>query len=880
MKYLGVNEIRELFLKFWETKDHLRHESYSLIPENDKSLLLISAGMAPLKPYFSGAQVPPRKRMTTAQKCIRTNDIDNVGRTARHATFFEMMGNFSFGDYFKEGAITWGWEFITSPQWLAIPKEKVWATIYEDDDEAFEIWTSKTDMPAERIVRLGKEDNFWEIGTGPCGPCSEVYFDRGEEYGCGKPDCKPGCDCDRYMEFWNFVFTQFDRQEDGSYLPLAHPNIDTGMGLERMACIMQGVDSIYNVDTMKSILDEVCRISGVKYLDGNADTDVSIRIITDHVRTISFMIGDGILPSNEGRGYILRRLLRRAARHGRLLGIKGTFLQTLCEKVFEQYGEAYSALIDRRDYIKKIIAIEEDKFASTIEGGSEILEGYIKAAKEAGNTVLSGADVFKLYDTYGFPIELTQEIAQEAGCTVDEEGFKANMQAQKDMARAARKADENEGWLDESSMYKEYPDTEFIGYESLAAECKVIGIVKGMSRPETAGEGEEVRIVLDKTPFYAEGGGQTGDRGVIECDGFSAVITDTIKIQNVYVHKAVVSAGEIGTGSIVTACVDPFKRNACARNHTATHLLQSALRKVLGDHIEQAGSYVSEEMLRFDFTHFEAISKEDLARIEDLVNAEILKFTEVETLVMPIEEAKQLGAMMLFGEKYGDTVRVVKVPGFSLEFCGGTHVANIGQIGCFKIISEAGVAAGTRRIEAVTGSGVSNLLAAEQEKIAAVAAALKTNASAVEKKAEDMAAELKALKKELEEIKARAAAEGAGNLMDNAKTFGAAKLVTAQLEGADIDQLRSMSDNIKASEKSVVMVFASVNGPKATLMVSVTDDLLDKGYHAGNMIKEIAKAAGGGGGGKADMAQAGAKDISKLPDAFAVAENLMAKLAE
>ena len=879
MKYLGVNEIRELFLKFWETKDHLRHESYSLIPENDKSLLLIAAGMAPLKPYFSGAQTPPRKRMTTAQKCIRTNDIDNVGHTARHATFFEMMGNFSFGDYFKEGAITWGWEFITSPEWLAIPKEKVWATIYEDDDEAFNIWVTKTDMPAERIVRLGKDDNFWEIGTGPCGPCSEVYFDRGEEYGCGKPDCKPGCDCDRYMEFWNFVFTQFDRQEDGTYLPLAHPNIDTGMGLERMACIMQGVDSIYNVDTMKSILGEVCNISGVKYCDGAAATDVSIRIITDHVRTVSFMIGDGILPSNEGRGYILRRLLRRAARHGKILGIKGTFLQTLCEKVFEQYGEAYPTLNERRDYIKKIIAIEEDKFASTIEAGTEILEGYIKEAKAAGSTMLSGAEVFKLYDTYGFPIELTQEIAEEAGCTVDEEGFKANMQAQKDMARAARKADENEGWLDESSMFKEYPATEFTGYESLAGEAKVIGIVKGMNRLETAGEGDEVRIVLDSTPFYAEGGGQTGDRGVIECDGFAAAVTDTIKVQNVYVHKAVVTAGEISVGSTVTACVDAMKRNACARNHTATHLLQSALRLVLGDHIEQAGSYVTEEMLRFDFTHFEGISKEDLARIEDAVNAEILKFTDVETKVMPIEEAKKLGAMMLFGEKYGDTVRVVNVPGFSMEFCGGTHVSNIGQIGCFKIISEAGVAAGTRRIEAVTGTGISNLLAAEQEKIAAVAAALKTNSSAVEKKAEDMAAELKAVKKELEELKAKAAAEGAGDLMSNAKTFGNAKLVTAQLEGAEIDQMRSMSDSIKAAEKSVVMVFASINGPKATLMVSVTDDLLDKGYHAGNMIKEIAKAAGGGGGGKADMAQAGAKDVSKLPDAFAVAEKLMAALA-
>ncbi|MBQ2218725.1 MAG: alanine--tRNA ligase, partial [Firmicutes bacterium] len=678
MKYMGVNELREKFLKFWETKDHLRHASYSLIPENDKSLLLIAAGMAPLKPYFSGAQVPPRKRMTTAQKCIRTNDIDNVGHTARHATFFEMMGNFSFGDYFKEGAINWGWEFITSPEWLDIPKEKVWATIYEDDDEAYNIWRDQVGMPAERIVRLGKEDNFWEIGTGPCGPCSEVYFDRGPEYGCGKPDCKPGCDCDRYMEFWNFVFTQFDRQEDGSYVPLAHPNIDTGMGLERMACIMQGVDSIYNIDTMHEILQEVCKLSGVKYQDGAAPTDVSLRIITDHVRTVSFMIGDGILPSNEGRGYILRRLLRRAARHGRLLGIKGAFINDVAEKVFEQYGEAYPELIERKDYIRKIISIEEEKFDQTVESGMSVLEGYMAEAKAAGKTQLSGEQVFKLYDTYGFPIELTQEIAEEQGYTVDEEGFRAHMQAQKDQARAARKAEDNEGWLDESVMFKDYPATEFTGYDSLAMDAKVLGLVRGMNAFKSAGEGEEVRIVLDRTPFYAEGGGQVGDTGLLEADGFTAAVTDTIKVGNVYVHKAVVTAGEVSVGDTVTACVDALRRHAIARNHTATHLLQKALRTVLGDHVEQAGSLVNENELRFDFTHFEGISAEDLARVEDIVNAEILKFTDVETKEMPIDEAKKLGAMMLFGEKYGETVRVVNDPDYSMEFCGGTHDANIG----------------------------------------------------------------------------------------------------------------------------------------------------------------------------------------------------------
>ncbi len=880
MKYMGVNELREKFLKFWETKDHLRHASYSLIPENDKSLLLIAAGMAPLKPYFSGAQVPPRKRMTTAQKCIRTNDIDNVGHTARHATFFEMMGNFSFGDYFKEGAINWGWEFITSPEWLDIPKEKVWATIYEDDDEAFNIWKDQVGMPEERIVRLGKEDNFWEIGTGPCGPCSEVYFDRGPEYGCGKPDCKPGCDCDRYMEFWNFVFTQFDRQEDGSYVPLAHPNIDTGMGLERMACIMQGVDSIYNIDTMHEILQEVCKLSGVKYQDGAAPTDVSLRIITDHVRTVSFMIGDGILPSNEGRGYILRRLLRRAARHGRLLGIKGAFINDVAEKVFEQYGEAYPELIERKDYIRKIISIEEEKFDQTVESGMSVLEGYMAEAKAAGKTQLSGEQVFKLYDTYGFPIELTQEIAEEQGYTVDEEGFRAHMQAQKDQARAARKAEDNEGWLDESVMFKDYPATEFTGYDSLAMDAKVLGLVRGMNALKSAGEGEEVRIVLDRTPFYAEGGGQVGDTGLLEADGFTAAVTDTIKVGNVYVHKAVVTAGEVSVGDTVTACVDALRRHAIARNHTATHLLQKALRTVLGDHVEQAGSLVNENELRFDFTHFEGISAEDLARVEDIVNAEILKFTDVETKEMPIDEAKKLGAMMLFGEKYGETVRVVNVPDFSMEFCGGTHVANIGQIGCLHIVSESGVAAGTRRIVAVTGSAVNTLLAEEQARIAAAAASLKTNAAGLEKRAEDMAAELKAVKKELEELKAKAAQEGAGDLLKEAKVFGTARLIEHTFEGAGIDQLRSLSDQIKAAEKNVVMVFAAVNGEKATLMVSITDDLTEKGYHAGNMVKEIAKAAGGGGGGKADMAQAGAKDLAKLPDAFAKAEELMAAKAK
>jgi len=877
MRYMGVNEVREKFLSFWESKGCLRHESYSLVPPaNDKSLLLIAAGMAPLKPYFAGVEEPPRHRMTTCQKCIRTNDIDNVGHTARHATYFEMLGNFSFGDYFKHESLNWGWEFVTGEDWLAIPKDKVWATVYEDDDEAYNIWKDEIGMPEERIVRLGKDDNFWEIGTGPCGPCSEIYYDRGPEYGCGKPDCKPGCDCDRYMEFWNHVFTQFDRQEDGSYLELEHKNIDTGMGLERMACIMQGVDSIYNVDTMQAILQEVCRLANIEYHDGHAKTDVSLRIITDHIRAVSFMICDGVLPSNEGRGYILRRLLRRAARHGKLLGIKGTFLAELSDKVVETSGDAYPDLVARHDYIKKILKIEEDKFAATIDKGSEILDQYIAESKAAGEKLLSGDKCFTLYDTYGFPIELTQEIAEDEGFEVDVDGFKAKMEAAKEMARNARNDEDNEGWLDESVMYKDMPQTEFAGYESLAIDAKVIGIVRGMSSLKSAGEGEEVRIVLDRTPFYGEGGGQIGDTGVLENDGFNAAVTDTIKVNGVYVHKCVVTSGEIAVGDTVNACVDEIRRHSIARNHTATHLLQAALRQVLGDHVEQAGSYVTDESLRFDFTHFEAISKEDLAKIEDIVNEQILKFTDVDTKVMPIEEAKKLGAMMLFGEKYGNDVRVVNVPDFSLEFCGGTHVANIGQIGSFKIVSETGVAAGTRRIEAVTGDAVRRMLNDEMNVISGVANTLKTNVSAVLKRAEDVANELKSSKKEIADLKAKSAGDVVGELIASAKEIGGKKVITKVFDGVEVEQLRTISDKVKESAKNVVMIFATKSEDgKTTLLSSVSDDLLDKGVHAGKLIKEVAAVCGGGGGGKADTAQAGAKDASKLEEAFAKAEELL-----
>lgn len=873
MHYISVNDLRQMFEDFFVSKDHYAKGSFSLVPEKDKSLLLINSGMAPLKPYFSGAEVPPKKRMTTCQKCIRTGDIDNVGKTDRHATFFEMLGNFSFGDYFKREAIDWGWEFITKV--LELPKDKLWATIYEEDDEAFDLWREVVNMPPERIVRLGKEDNFWEIGTGPCGPCSEVYFDRGEEYGCGKPDCRPGCDCDRYLEFWNYVFTQFDRQEDGSYIPLANPNIDTGMGLERLACIMQNVDSIYAIDTMRTILDEVVRISGIDYCNGDAPTDVSLRVITDHVRTVSFMIADGILPSNAGRGYVLRRLLRRAARHGRLLGLNKPFLAKLSDKVIETSGKAYTELSERSDYIKKIISIEEDKFAQTIGQGSDILDQYIEDIKKKGETELSGEQVFKLYDTFGFPLELTQEIAREEGCTVDEAGFSANMNAQKEMARAARKTDDSEGWSDEAALYSDFPPTKFIGYSDYESDATVLGIIKGNSSLKQAGEGEEVRIVLDQTPFYGEGGGQTGDIGKLITDGLNADVVDTIKINDIHVHKVKILSGEIIQGNKVSISIDKARRNATARNHTATHLLHKALKLVVGNHIEQAGSYVTKDMLRFDFTHFEAISKESLNQIEEIINGEILQFKTVDCSTMSIDEAKKLGATALFGEKYGNEVRVVAVPDFSMELCGGTHVSNTGQIGSIKILSENGVAAGVRRIEAITGAAVSRMLAKEQSVIQETSEILKTNSAGLIKKAESVSEELKALRKEVESLKLMSISTDLEEILQNAKVFNGIRLVTKVFENVDINDMRSISDQIKSKEKAIILVFASVNEDKVTMMTSVSDDLLDKGFHAGNMIKEIVKAVGGSGGGKADMAQAGAKDASKLPEAFSIAEALL-----
>ena len=871
MEKLGLNEIRQLFRDFYVSKEHYAGKSASLIPQNDKSLLIINSGMAPLKNYFAGVETPPAKRMTTCQKCIRTGDIDNVGITSRHGTFFEMLGSFSFGDYFKEQSLEWGLEFIRD--YLKMPMDKIWATVYQDDDQAVEIW-KKLGLPEDRIVRLGKDDNFWEIGLGPCGPCSEIHFDRGPEYGCGKPDCKPGCDCDRYLEFWNHVFTQYSKEEDGSYSDLEHPNIDTGMGLERLACIMQGVDSIFDIDTIRHILNGVVEKSGVEYKDGAAPTDVSIRIITDHLRSMVFMIGDGIMPSNEGRGYVLRRLIRRAARHGRNLGIDGKFLVELSNRVIEVSGGAYPELVEKKEFIQRTIAVEEDNFAKTIDKGEAIIKEYMDELKTAGQTVLDGEKTFKLYDTYGFPLELTEEILAENGFTADTEGFKANMQKQKDMARAGRKVGEDEAWKD-ADFELNVEKTVFTGYDELQSSGKISALVVSGGLADAASEGDKVQVILDRTPFYAEGGGQAADTGFIFA-GENTVRVDSVeKKDGIFYHTGEVVSGVLKVGDEVTGCVDNIKRHKTARNHTATHLLQKALREVVGTHVQQAGSSVNENILRFDFSHFEAVTKEQLAEVEALVNNAINQFYPVNIAEMSMEEAQKSGAMALFGEKYGSTVRVVNAGGWSVELCGGTHVANTGEIGAFKILSEGGVASGVRRIEATTGTGVLAKANEAEAVVSEVADALKANKAAVVDKARALAEEVKALKKELEELKKAAMGGEVDKMIADAKEINGVKLVTAKFDDYNINDLRGLSDDIKKAHKGIAMVFAAVNGPKVTFMVSLTDDLLEKGYHAGNMIKQIAAACGGGGGGKADMAQAGAKDASKIPDAFAVAESLL-----
>lgn len=866
MNYMGVNEIREKYLSFFEGKGHLRLPSFSLIPKNDKSLLLINAGMAPLKPYFTGQEVPPNRRITTCQKCIRTGDIERVGKTARHATFFEMLGNFSFGDYFKEEVIPWAWEFVTEV--LKLPKERLWITIYQDDDEAFEIWNKKVGIPAERIVRMGKEDNFWEIGVGPCGPCSEIYFDRGEDKGCGKPTCGVGCDCDRFVEFWNLVFTQFDKDEEGNYHRLKNPNIDTGMGLERIATIMQGVDSIFEIDTMKNILNKVCEVANYKY--GSDDKkDVSVRVITDHIRSVVFMVSDGVLPSNEGRGYVLRRLLRRAARHGKLLGIEGAFLWEISDVVIQNSKDAYPELKEKKDYIKKVLKVEEERFDETIDQGMNILEAYIDELKKENKNILDGEKAFKLYDTYGFPIELTLEILQESGMDIDLEGFNREMEAQKERARAAREETNYMGT--DIDVYMTLPadiNTVFEGYNNTISRGKVLVLVKDGNIVDYAEKGENVEIILDRTSFYAEMGGQVGDTGIIEGEGFKVEIEDTRKTaNNKVVHKGKVIEGKIKKGSEVTAIVDKARRMDIARNHTATHLLHKALKDVLGSHVNQAGSLVAPDRLRFDFTHFEAISSEDLRRIENIVNDKIMESLEVETIETTIDEARRMGATALFDEKYADIVRVVKAGEYSMELCGGTHVLNTAIIGLFKIISEGGVAAGVRRIEAVTGKGALKYIESLENMLRDVALTLKSNVKDVPRRTEILLQDLKEKEREIEALKSKIAKDAAMNLVNDAKDVKGVKVITASFD-LDVDALRELGDKLKERLETCLVVLASTKDDKVSFVAMATTDAVSKGVHAGNIIREVAKVAGGGGGGRPDMAQAGGKDKSKVNEAL------------
>lgn len=869
MQQMGLNEIRSKFLKFFESKDHYLKESASLVPQNDKSLLLINSGMAPLKNYFAGVEVPPSVRMTTCQKCIRTGDIENVGKTARHGTFFEMLGNFSFGDYFKEQSISWGWEFVT--QHLNIPEEKVWVTVYEEDDEAFGIWENQIKIPKERIVRLGKDDNFWEIGIGPCGPCSELYFDRGEEYGCDNPDCKPGCDCDRYLEFWNHVFTQFNRDEEGNYGQLEHKNIDTGMGLERMACIMQGVDTIFDVDTIKHILNTVEKMANVEYGKGGK-TDVSIRIITDHIRAVSFLVADGVLPSSEGRGYVLRRLLRRAARHGKLLGIKENFLYKLVDEVIKVSGEAYPELVEKESYIKKVIRIEEEKFNETIEQGMEILASYIADLKKNGETTLSGENAFKLYDTYGFPIDLTQEILEEEHLSIDEEAFNGEMNKQRERARSARGNMDGESWKEDplSKLDSSVAST-FEGYFELENSGIIKAIVKDNELVDSAVAGDKVIVVLDKTTFYPEGGGQAGDAGLLvnKNEDIVVEVIDTKKgANNTIKHIGIVKSGMINTGEKLSTIVDKEIRMASARNHSATHLLHKALKEVLGEHVNQAGSLVTSERLRFDVTHFEAITKEELKVIEEKVNDVILESLNITCENMSINDAKNKGAMALFGEKYGDEVRVVSMGDYSIELCGGTHLTNTSQIGMFKILSEGGVAAGVRRIEAITGRAVYNYLKEKEEIISNVCLNLKTKEDSLSQKVTSLIEENKSLSKELHDMKTKMSLQAVDSVLDSKLDVNGVNLVTTKFEGMDMNTLKEVADNLRDKLVSGVVVLANTTDDKLNLVATATKDAVDKGVHCGNIVKSIAQIAGGKGGGRPNMAQAGAPDVSKVDEAL------------
>ena len=883
MQWTGLNELREKYLSFFESKGHLRLDSFPLVPKNDPSLLLINSGMAPMKKWFLAQEEPPRHRVTTCQKCIRTPDIERVGITARHGTFFEMLGNFSFQDYFKEEVIPWAWEFLTSDEWMAIPKDRLHISVYEEDDEAYDIWTKKVGIAPDHMVRLGKEDNFWEHGSGPCGPCSEIYFDRGPEYGCGKPTCGVGCDCDRYMEIWNLVFSQFDADGKGHYERLARPNIDTGMGLERLACVMQGVGNLFEVDTVQSVLHHVEHIANKTYGE-NAKDDISIRVITDHIRSCTFMVSDGILPSNEGRGYVLRRLLRRAARHGRMLGITRPFLVELVETVIQSSESAYPELREHDAYIKKVIGTEEANFARTIDAGMNILNNMIDGLEKAHEHLLKGLDVFKLNDTFGFPLDLTKEIAAEQGIEIDEEGFHAEMTKQKERARAERLKKNISGWSEDLFGALDAEPTVFIGYETLNDTGVVVALSDEETLTDAIATDEEAKdgvlVVLDKTPFYAEMGGQAADHGMLNSADCSLRVLDVKKTpKGYYVHTCVLESGIVKVGDHLTAQVDKEYRMAIARNHTATHLLQAALREVLGDHVHQAGSYQDAEITHFDFTHFSAVTPEELARVQKIVNDKIYESMNVTVREMPIEEAKKLGAMALFGEKYGKVVRVVDIEGWSTEFCGGTHVKNTAQIGGFKIVSEASVAAGIRRIEAVTGRNLLIRANLQEAMLHTVANTLKANnVTALPVRAEAVMAENKALAKELEEIKAQVAASKVTSLFDNAEEIGGVKIASAYFTGTTGDTLRGMCDTIRdKAVKPAVAVLVGKAEDKITMAVTVTKQAQEKGLKAGALVKEIAAIAGGKGGGKPDFAMAGLKDETKIDEALAAVGTIVKK---
>ena len=883
MQWTGLNELRDKYLTFFEGKGHLRLDSFPLVPKNDPSLLLINSGMAPMKKWFLAQEEPPRHRVTTCQKCIRTPDIERVGITARHGTFFEMLGNFSFQDYFKEEVIPWAWEFLTSDEWMAIPKDKLHISVYKEDDEAYDIWTKKVGVAPDHMVRLGKEDNFWEHGSGPCGPCSEIYFDRGPEYGCGKPTCGVGCDCDRYMEIWNLVFSQFDADGKGHYERLARPNIDTGMGLERLACVMQGVGNLFEVDTVQSVLHHVEHIANKTYGEDDK-TDISIRVITDHIRSCTFMVSDGILPSNEGRGYVLRRLLRRAARHGRMLGITRPFLVELVETVIQSSESAYPELREHDAYIKKVIGTEEANFARTIDAGMNILNNMIDGLEKAHEHLLKGLDVFKLNDTFGFPLDLTKEIAAEQGIEIDEEGFHAEMTKQKERARAERLKKNISGWSEDLFGALDAEPTVFTGYETLCDTGVVVALSDEETLTDAIATDEEAKdgvlVVLDKTPFYAEMGGQAADHGMLNSADCSLRVLDVKKTpKGYYVHTCVLESGIVKVGDHLTAQVDKEYRMAIARNHTATHLLQAALREVLGDHVHQAGSYQDAEITHFDFTHFSAVTPEELARVQKIVNDKIYESMNVTVREMPIEEAKKLGAMALFGEKYGKVVRVVDIEGWSTEFCGGTHVKNTAQIGGFKIVSEASVAAGIRRIEAVTGRNLLIRANLQEAMLHTVASTLKANnVTALPVRAEAVMAENKALAKELEEIKAQVAASKVTSLFDNAEEIGGVKIASAYFTGTTGDTLRGMCDTIRdKAVKPAVAVLVGKAEDKITMAVTVTKQAQEKGLKAGALVKEIAAIAGGKGGGKPDFAMAGLKDETKIDEALAAVGAIVKK---